>query len=81
MGINLMTATSTAQAICVVQQRLQGLHVATMNHRRTPDGFSRELKRDVAMHRRRAIAEEWCLQQFLPTEAPNDPPVMQPGAA
>ena len=44
-----------------------------MCFRRTPDGFSRELKRDVRMQLQRDTVDEWRLQQFLPTTAANDP--------
>ena len=30
---------------------------------------------------RQALAQRWALQQFLPTEAANDPPQHLPGAA
>lgn len=71
---------ATTQALNALQQRLHGLHAATLSHLRTPDGFSAELKAEVRMQLRRAEFEAWRYQQFLPTEAPNDPPAM-PGAA
>lgn len=73
----------TTQALHAVQQRLhglRGLHSIRMSTLRTPDGFSAELKRDMAMQLRRAEFEAWRYQQFLPTEAANDPQPL-PGAA
>lgn len=84
MPVNVMTTAGTAAALADIQRALYtprtGLHAAAMSRRRTPDGFSRELHRDLAMWLQRAVHDEWRLQQFLPTEAPNDPPAM-PGAA
>lgn len=79
-----MPATTTAQALADVQRALYsprtGLHAAAMSRRRTPDGFSRDLHRDLAMWLQRAAHDEWRLQQFLPTEAANDTQPL-PGAA
>lgn len=76
MRANVSTATSTAQALADVQRALYlprtGLHAAAMSRRRTPDGFSRELHRDLAMWLQRAAHDEWRLQQFLPTDSAND---------
>lgn len=74
---------ATTQALHAVQQRLhglRGLHSIRMSTLRTPDGFSRELKAELAMRLQRDAFEEWRYQQFLPTEAPNDPQPL-PGAA
>lgn len=70
---------ATTQDLHAVQHRLHGLHAATLSHLRTPDGFSAELKAEVRMQLRRAEFEAWRYQQFLPSEAANDPPVV--GAA
>lgn len=79
-----LSVTSTAQALHDVQRTLYsprtGLHAAAMSRRRTPDGFSRELHRDLAMWLQRAVHDEWRLQQFLPTASANDAPAL-PGAA
>ena len=78
---NLLTCASVAAGLHAVQQRLygtRGLHAMVMCFRRTPDGFSRELKRDVRMQLQRDTVDEWRLQQFLPMTAANDP---QPSAA
>lgn len=74
---------TTTQALHAVQQRLHGpggLYAMQMCTRRTPDGFSAELKAEVAMRLQRDAFEEWRAQQFLPTEAANDPEPL-PGAA
>ena len=80
-----VTAVGTAQALHHVQVALYsprtGLHAHAMSRRRTPDGFSREMHRDLGIWLLRAVFDEWHLQSLLPTEAPNDPPAMQPGAA
>ncbi len=58
-----------------------GLHAMAYGICQRPDGFSRELKAQNADQLRLAVAERWLLQQFLPMEAANDPPAIQPGAA
>ena len=53
---NLLSPASVAASLHTVQQRLygtRGLHAMVMCFRRTPDGFSRELKRDVRMQLQR----------------------------
>lgn len=75
--------TPITRAMCDLQALLyapNGLHHDSRSLRRTPDGFSRELHQRHAHNLRAALAQRWALQQFLPTEAPNDPPAM-PGAA
>jgi len=80
-----LTATATAQALHHVQVALYtprtGLHAAAMSRRRTPDGFSAELHRDLGMWLLRAVFDEWHLQSLLPTEAANDDAPSLPGAA
>ena len=81
MRANLLTCASVAASLHTVQQRLygtRGLHAMVMCFRRTPDGFSRELKRDVRMQLQLDTVDEWRLQQFLPMTAAND---SQPSAA
>ena len=78
-----MQITAIAAALADVQHRLhsaRGLIAMRNSIRRTPDGFSRELKRDVLMHLQRDLADEWRLQQFLPDAAANDTQ-HTPGAA
>jgi hypothetical protein len=78
---NLLSPASVAASLHTVQQLLygtRGLHAMVMCFRRTPDGFSRELKRDVRMQLQLDTVDEWRLQQFLPMTAAND---SQPSAA
>lgn len=49
-----------------------GLHRMALAIRRTPDGFSRELKAEHAATQRGAIAAQAALQMLLPREAAND---------
>lgn len=66
--------TAHTQRLCQVQARLNWLRVDSMSRRRTPDGFSRELHRDLGMWLQRAIFDEWRLQVQLPTDCANDEP-------
>ena len=79
-----MRVTAICAELASVQRALysprNGLYAAAMSRRRTPDGFSAELHRDLAMHLQRAVFDEWRLQQFLPPTAANDQPSL-PGAA
>lgn len=80
--MHLLTVTQELHAVqCALHSPEVGYYANERARRRTPDGFSRELHMRMAMRLQRAVVDEWRLQQFLPTEAPNDPPVMQPGAA
>ena len=83
--MHLGPTTHAAQQLCTLQTLLYslngwGLHVAERAMRRTPDGFSRELRAEHSALLTRSVAERWVLQQMLPSEAPNDPPAL-PGAA
>lgn len=76
---------ATTQALARVQVELSALRMGyakTMpGHHDGPRTERIDFEhRHVAMRMRLAEFEEWRLQQFLPTEAPNDPPAM-PGAA
>ena len=78
--------TPTTQALASVQAELSALRLRyahTMpGHHEGPRTASIDGEhRAVAMRLRLAEFEEWRLQQFLPTEAPNDPPQHLPGAA
>lgn len=79
--------THATQQLCALQTLLYslngwGLHFAERSMRRTPDGFSRELKAEHAQAMRMTLVQRMAVQAFLPTEAPNDPPpALQPGAA
>jgi hypothetical protein len=69
------TAIALAAALHRVQHHLHhtsGLYAVSMDRRRTPDGFSRELHRDLAGQLALAMHEEWRLQQWLPGDAAND---------
>lgn len=75
--------TSTTQALHAAQQRLHsmaGLYRAEAAHRAAPGRYTLAEHFSTSRHLQIALVEEWRLQQFLPTEAPNDPPAM-PGAA
>lgn len=77
--------TSTTQALASVQAELNALRLRYAHtlpgHHEGPRTASIDGEhRAVSMRMRLAEFEEWRLQQFLPTEAPNDPPAM-PGAA
>lgn len=74
---------ATTQALHAVQQRLHGmagLYRREAVMRADPFRFSLADHFNTARHLQIAVVEEWRLQQFLPTEAPNDPPAL-PGAA
>lgn len=73
--------TITTQRLRFAQERHQLLTRDAMNRRRTPDGFSRELHAERAHELLLAELEVWHLSAFLPDQAPNDPPAIQPGAA
>ena len=81
MRVNLMTSTSVAAGLVELQRTLQFLLGDAISRRRTPDGFSRELHQQRATQLQQALVEQWLLQQFLPTEAANDPQPALPGAA
>lgn len=85
MRVNVMSTTGTAAALADIQRALYsprtGLHAHAMSRRRTPDGFSAELHRDLAMFLQRAMFEEWRMSQFLPTDCANDAQPVLPGAA
>ena len=75
--------TSTTQALHAAQQRLHGmsgLYRAEAALRAEPACYSLAEHFSTARHLQIALIEEWRLQQFLPTEASNDPPAL-PGAA
>lgn len=77
---------ATTQRLARVQDELNALRLRyahTMpGHHEGPRTASIDGEhRAVAMRMRLAEFEEWRLQQFLPTEAPNDPPQHLPGAA
>lgn len=70
--------TATTQGLARVQGELSALrlrYAQTMpGHHEGPRTASTDGEhRAVAMRMRLAEFEEWRLQQFLPTEAPNDP--------
>lgn len=76
---------ATTAGLCTIQALLYacegwGLHTMARCLRRTPDGFSREMRAQHAALLTRSVAERWVLQQMLPTEAANDAPAL-PGAA
>lgn len=74
---------STTQALANVQAELSALrfgYFKTMHRHCEPGKFDVGVHRSCAMKLRLAEFEEWRLQQFLPTEAANDPPAL-PGAA
>ena len=84
--MHLGPTAHAAQQLCTLQTLLYslngwGLHVAERAMRRTPDGFSRELRAEHARAMRMTVAQRWATQAFMPSEAPNDPPAIQPGAA
>lgn len=81
MRVNLMTSASVAAGLVELQRTLQFLLGDAISRRRTPDGFSRELHQQRATQLQQALMEQWLLQQFLPTEAANDPQPALPGAA
>lgn len=75
--------TSTTQALHAVQQRLHGiagLYRVEAAMRADPVCYSLADHFSAARHLQIALIEEWRLQQFLPTDAPNDPQPL-PGAA
>lgn len=76
---------ATTASLCTIQALLYacdgwGLHTMARCLRRTPDGFSAEMRAQHAALLTRSVAERWVLQKMLPTEAANDPPAL-PGAA
>lgn len=76
---------ATTQALASVQAELNALrlryaHTLPGHHEGPRTERIDSDHRHAAMRMRLAEFEEWRLQQFLPTEAPNDPPAM-PGAA
>ncbi len=84
--MDLGPTTHTAQQLCTLQVLLYslagwGLHRCTLAMRLRPDGFSRELRAEHAQAMRMTLVQRMAAQAFLPTEAPNDPPALQPGAA
>lgn len=76
--------TPTTQALLQVQDILQapfdGLHAVARKMVAHPSLVMPNFAAQHATHMRQALAQRWALQQFLPTEAPNDPPAL-PGAA
>ena len=73
----------TTQHLARVQAQLHGmagLYRDEAVHRATPARYTLSEHFNTARKLRIAVVEEWMQQQFLPTEAPNDPPAM-PGAA
>jgi hypothetical protein len=71
------------QDLAHVQAKLSALRLGyfrSMHRHCEPGKFDAGAHRSCAMKLRLAEFEEWRAQQFLPTEAPNDPPAM-PGAA
>jgi hypothetical protein len=75
---------ATTQALHAAQQRLHGmsgLYRAEAALRANPGHYTLAEHFNTARHLQIALIEEWRLQQFLPTEAPNDPPQHLPGAA
>ena len=74
---------ATTQRLARVQAQLYGmagLYRDEAAHRADPGSYTLSEHFNTARKLQIAIVEEWRLQQFLPTEAPNDPPAM-PGAA
>lgn len=76
--------TSTTQALLQLQPilyALDGLHAMAWKMRAHPNLVMPNFAAQHARQMRQALAQRWALQQFLPTEAPNDPPQHLPGAA
>lgn len=76
--------TATTQDLWRTQVQLNGLRIGyleTAPRRCKPGEFNADEHRRIAMRMRLTEFEEWRLQQFLPTEAPNDPQPAMPGAA
>lgn len=75
---------ATTQALLQVQYILQapfdGLHATARKMAAHPALVMPNFAAQHARHMRQALAQRWALQQFLPSEAPNDPPAM-PGVA
>jgi len=75
---------ATTQALLQVQDMLlspfDGLHATARKMAAHPTLVMPNFRAQHTAHVRQALAQRWALQQFLPTEAPNDPPAM-PGAA
>lgn len=81
-----MRLTAITTDLCRLQSVMSAmnpfaLHWLAYCFRRTPDGFSREMKADHANSLRQAVAVRTALQQMLPREAANDTHQSSPGAA
>lgn len=75
---------STTQALLQLQPilyALDGLHATAWKMRARPNLVMPNFAAQHARQMRQALAQRFVLQQFLPTEAPNDPPQHLPGAA
>ena len=77
--------TSITQALLQVQDMLlspfDGLHATARKMAAHPTLVMPNFRAQHTAHMRHALAQRWALQQFLPTEAPNDPQPVLPGAA
>ena len=76
--------TSTTQALLQLQPilyALDGLHATAWKMRAHPNLVMPNFAAQHARQMRQALAQRFVLQQFLPTEAPNDPQPALPGAA
>ena len=77
--------TAITQTLLQVQDMLlapfDGLHATARKMAAHPKLVMPNFRAKHAAHMRHALAQRWALQQFLPTEAPNDPQRTLPGAA
>lgn len=74
---------TTTQRLARVQAQLHGmagLYRDEVAHRAEPGRYTLAEHFNTARKLQIGIVEEWMQQQFLPTEAPNDPQDL-PGAA
>ena len=76
--------TTTTRQLCELQDilyALDGLHATGWKMKAHPKLVMPNFRAQHTAHMRQALAQRWALQQFLPTEAPNDPQPVLPGAA
>ena len=77
----ILAATQALAELQPILLALDGLHGTARKMRAHPHLVMPNFAAQHARQMRQALAQRWALQQFLPTEAPNDPQRTLPGAA